>query len=425
MRIELTHLFLLIPPVILLEGFFSGSEIALLSADRLKLKAASRKRSHRATLALELVTHPERILSSTLLMTNLSVIFVSSLVALFCQARFGGWADLYAVAITSPIVLLCGELIPKTLFQRFADRVAPWVAYPVWWTYWAAYPATRVLSAYTAKLSRMLGPVEELITGRRRTTRDEIRALLSYGKRESEIKSSERRMIKRIFDFKDTEAKKALIPLVKVEAIEESATVTEALGRFEIHRHSRMPVYSERIDNIVGLLLVGDLLSASDPEHSIRPWVKPARYVAETQILEDVLYDMRREDNELVVIVDEYGGAVGILTFEDIVEEIVGEIADEYDAEVPPLKELGEGRWLVQARMGITQLNEGLGLDVPKGDYETLGGFLLQQFGRIPETSDELHFNTPQGPIRFTIRKATHRHIETVLIEKMPAPSTS
>jgi len=164
-----------------------------------------------------------------------------------------------------------------------------------------------------------------MLVGKRRTTREELRALLSYNKKESELKPSEKKMIKRIFDFSDSEAKHALIPLVRVEAIDESATVRQALERFEKHRHSRMPVFSGRIDNAIGILDIADLLSTADLEQPIRHFTSSAHFVAETQSLEDLLVEMRDEDIEMVIVVDEHGGAVGVLTFEDIVEEIVGE----------------------------------------------------------------------------------------------------
>jgi CBS domain containing-hemolysin-like protein len=264
-----------------------------------------------------------------------------------------------------------------------------------------------------------VGPIEQLLTGKKPTTRDELRSLMSFNKRETEITTSEKRMIKRILDFKESEAKHALIPLVRVEAIEDVASVREALERFESHRHSRMPVYSERVDNIIGILETTDLFTATDLNQPIRNYVSSAHYVAETQSLEDLLKEMSREDNEMVVVVDEHGGAVGILTFEDIVEEIVGEISDEYDQESKTYREISDGRWLVQARMEIDQINDLLKIDLPHGDYETLSGFLLQQFGRIPEPRDELFFNTPVGQLKFTVKQATERHIESVLIEMM------
>ena len=184
-----------------------------------------------------------------------------------------------------------------------------------------------------------------------------------------------------------------------------------------------MPIYSERIDNIIGILEVFDLVRATNLEQSIRPFIKHAQYVAETQNLEDVLVEMHNERTEMITVVDEHGGAMGILTEEDIVEEIVGEISDEYDSEHPTHKVLNENSWLVQGRMEIQQINESLKLEIPEGDYETISGFLLQQFGRIPETRDELFFDTSAGNLKFTIRHATERHIETVLIELLETSS--
>jgi CBS domain containing-hemolysin-like protein len=411
-----------VPPLLLLEGFFSGSEIALLSADKLALKART-KQSRAARHALALSNQPERVLSTTLLMTSLCMISISALVSM----HFLGdeHAELRTVLVTSPLVVILGELLPKTLYQRHATRIAPWVAYPVAAAYWLLYPVTRLLSAYTSRLSRVIGPIEELLTGKRPSTREDLLGLLAYGTRESEIKISERRMIKRIFDFKESEAKHALIPLVRVDAIELEATVREALARFEDHRHSRMPVFEGRIDNIVGVLETADLFLASDVDQSIHNYLTPAHYVAETQSLEDLMLDMRREDNEMVVVVDEHGGAVGILTFEDIVEEIVGEINDEYDVDLHAYKPLSETAWIVQARMEIQAINDQLRWELPQGEYETLSGFLLQQFGRIPEMRDELFFTTPAGEFKFTIRKATERHIEIVLVEILAKPEAS
>lgn len=418
MNLSIHVLFSLIPPLLLIEGLFSGAEIALLSADKLTIKKNA-KQSRGGKLALELVNHPERVLSTTLFMTSICVITASALISLFFIENKYPNAAILAVLVTSPLVVLLGELIPKTIYQRHAIRLAPWVAYAIWGAYWAFYPVTRLLASYTTRLSRVIGPIEELVTGKRRTTRDQLEALLSYSRKETEIKTSQRRMIKRIFDFKDTEAKHALIPLVKVEAIDHTSTVREAFERFERHRHSRMPVFSDRIDNIVGVLETADLVSATNLEQTIEHFISAAHYVAETQSLEDVMLEMRKQDNQMVVVVDEHGGAIGVLTFEDIIEEIVGEISDEYDVEATPYKEISERSWIVQARMEIQAINEQLRLELPEGEYETLSGFLLQQFGRIPEARDELFFNTPTCSLKFTIRKATERHIESVLVEQM------
>lgn len=419
MNLDLPVLVSIIAPLLLIQGFFAGSEMALLSVDKLALKKQVRSGLRGSKLALELSSHPERVLSSTLLMTNLCMVGVAALTSLYFIARNHSNSELLSVLVASPLIVVFGELLPKTIYQRNSLRVARLVAYPVYWTYWAMFPATRLLSSYTAGVARLTGPIEELLTGKRRTTREDLEHLLSYGRRESELKSTEKRMIRRIFEFRESEARHALIPLVRVNAIQETATLREALESFESHRHSRMPVYSERIDNIVGILEAADLFLATDLEQPIRHYLTNAHYVAESQALRTLLEEMHHEDNEMVIVVDEHGGATGILSFEDIVEEIVGEINDEYDTESAPYKELSESSWLLQARMEVPHINEQLGFDLPHGEYETLSGFLLQQFGRIPEARDELFFNTSAGHFKFTIRKATERHIELVLVERI------
>lgn len=422
--LDLSLLSWLIPLLLLIEGFFSGSEIALLSADKWKLKALAGQGSKRADLALFLAQNPEKVLSSTLVMVSLCVILISSVITIYIESRYESNTELITILVTSPLIVIFGELIPKSFFQKYATRMAPWVSYPVQIVYWIFYPFTKSLSLYTSRLSHVLAPLGEIVHGKsgNNEARDELITLLSYGKRESEITVSEKRMIRRIFDFKGTEAKSVLIPLIKVEAIEENASIKDALERFKIHRHSRMPVYSGRIDNIVGVLEVSDLFHAQDTQQSIRNTVSNAHYISETHHLDDLLRVMRREEVEMVIVVDEYGGAIGVLTFEDIVEEIVGEIEDEHDDMTTHFKEIGEKSWLVQAKMEITAINEQLHLDIPEGDYETLSGFLLKQFAKIPEPGDELYFDTHAGTLKFSVRKANERQIQSVIVEILKAP---
>lgn len=411
-------LFAIVTPLLVLEGLFAGSEIALLSADKIQLKSKARSGSHSSRLALALATHPERVLTSTLVMTAFCVVVIAGLCSLWAEGKYGPGSEWRAILVASPLIVLLGEFIPKTIYQKYANRLAPIVAYPVSFVYFLLYPITKTISIYTGALSRILRPLEELLTGKAQSGRDEVLSVLSYGKRESELGVNEKRMIRRIFDFKGTEAKHVLIPLIKVEAIEENSTIRESLERFKSHRHSRMPVYSGRIDNIVGILEVSDLFHAPDPNQSVRNFITNATYVAETHHLDDLLKIMRRDETEMVITVDEYGGAIGILTFEDIVEEIVGEIEDEHDDDqTAEFKELGERKYLLQARMEITAANEKLHLELPEGEYETVGGFLLQQFAKLPEPGDELHFDTPAGTLRFLVRKATARQIQSVLVE--------
>lgn len=413
------ELFVLVVGLLLIEGFFSGSELALLSADRLLLRKKAQDGSRRARVALKLVESPEQVISTTLVFTSFCVVAISSLIGIYFETHSFAHSELLGILATSILVVIFGELLPKTLYQRYSQTLAPRVALPIYVAFYALYPITRSLSFYTTRLTSFMSPLGDLASGKKRTTRDDLRQILTYGRKDIEIQSAEKQMIKRIFDFKDSEAKHALIPLVKVEAIDESTTVETALIAFERHRHSRMPVYGGRIDNIVGVLEVADLLSASNSQEKIKRFVSRAQFVAETQSLEDVLIEMTQRNKEMVIVVDEHGGAIGILTYEDIVEEIVGEINDEFDSETLDVKPVDHHSWVVQARIEIARLNELLPIDLPEGDYETLGGFLLQQFRRIPAQRDDLYYTTPKGDFRFVIRQANERHIETVQIERI------
>ncbi len=424
MHLELSTLFKIIPPLLLIEGFFSGAEIALLASDRLRLNAKANQGSKGAKLALKLAKNPEKLLVSTLLMTGICIISISSLIALYNEAKHPGEGEWMSVLITSPLIVIFGELIPKTIYQRYATQLAPIVAPAIQFVYYLFYPITIAMSAYTQILSRILRPIQEILTGKAQTDRDELVSLLSYGRRDTDISASEKRMIRRIFDFRGREAKEAMIPLVKVEAIEEGASIKTALERFKQHRHSRMPVYKGRIDNIVGVLEIADLFNAPDSQQGVRNYISSAHYIAETHHLEDLLQIMKNEETEMVVIVDEYGGAIGILTFEDIVEEIVGEIEDEHDDPLADYKELGTNRYLIQTRMEVAAINEHLHLEIPEGDYETLSGFLLQQFSKIPEPGAELYFDTPAGSLKFVVRKANERQILSVTVELSPRQRT-
>lgn len=405
---------------LLIEGLCAGSEIALVSVNKIELRKVAKLRGFQgmgARLALWLLERPERVFSTTILVANLCIILVSTVVMV---GILGSTVETgSAVVLSSVLIVIFGELIPKSLFQKFADTLAPFSAFVVASAYFLLFPLTRLLSLYTGRVSRWAAPVEVLVTGRKRTTREEIRTALSLGRSELGLRGSEKRMIKRILDFKDSAAKHALIPLVQVDAISDTATVADAWEVFRRHRHSRLPVFHEKLTNIIGIVEVLPLLRARDQEQPIRTFVRPVEYVAEVQTLQDVLFEMEERRVQFMVVVDEHGGAIGILTYEDIVEEIVGEIQDEYDVAPANLKQINENRWWISARVDIERMNEEMRIELPLGEYETLGGFLLHQFGRIPQPGDELVLELRTGPLKFEIERATSRRIESVWVEKI------
>jgi CBS domain containing-hemolysin-like protein len=202
-----------------------------------------------------------------------------------------------------------------------------------------------------------------------------------------------------------------MLPFVNVDAIERESTVQQAIDTFETLRHSRMPVFEERIDNIVGILHFPDVFKCRNPEtEKVSKYMRPALFVPEIQQLETLTREMR--EAEMAIVVDEYGGAVGLVTREDVLEEIVGDIADEWDEPNLAVAEISKDTYLVHVNLGIQEVNEQLGIAVPKGDYETLSGFLLQQFNRIPTPGDELYF----ANFKVKVHRANEKAIETVII---------
>jgi len=259
-----------------------------------------------------------------------------------------------------------------------------------------------------------------LWSGRRQTAKDELQGLLTSDSDDTQIKSNERTLIKKILKFREKIAKDGLLPLVQVDAIERQSSLYEAFELFAQKKHSRLPVFDERIDNVIGILELNQIIRQTDLKQKIDRFIKPAIYVPENQKLELILNEMIEGNYQIAIVVDEFGGAVGILTREDIFEQIVGDLEDEDDPEKRLIREIHSSHWVVKARTTIAQINEELKLELPEGDYDTVGGFLLRQFSRIPEPGDELFFDTREAQLRIVIRDATRRRIESVSIERIP-----
>ena len=201
-----------------------------------------------------------------------------------------------------------------------------------------------------------------------------------------------------------------MVPLVRVAAVPDTLTVGQALDEFRASPFARFPVYQRRIDNLIGVLHGFDLLGEDDLSRPIKPLIRPLPYVSEFKKIDRLLTDMQRSGTHLAGVADEYGGTVGIVTIEDLLEEVVGEIADEFDQETPLYKKLREGHFLINARMELGALNEALHLDLPPGDYETLAGFLIAQSGDLPRVGEHIRY----GNLRFTVRQADARTLKEV-----------
>ncbi len=398
---------------VLTAAFFTISETALISSDRIHLGKLKRKGSRKAATALRHLENLDRLLMTTQFGANFAIAAAATLATLAVN-RAAPKYELLIFTIFTPLILIFSDSLPKVIGRHRADAISLQAAIPLQFVTSALYPVLTLFSTYTKKLSQALGVESHDTLSRRRKTREELHALLSDSDHgSSEIRLGHRRIIRKILEFNQYSVKKVMIPLVNVDAIEKGQTVREAVELFESLRHSRLPVYSERVDNIVGILHFQDVFACRDPEEEIEKFMTPALYVPEVQQLESLTKEMRAQNTSMAIVVDEYGGAVGLVTKEDVLEEIVGDISDEFDEHSLTMLEISDNTYLVHVNIEITELNERLGIHLPKGEYETLSGFLLQQFNRIPSVNDELFY----GNLKFKVHRATERSIETVIIQ--------
>ncbi|MEE9276059.1 MAG: hemolysin family protein [bacterium] len=414
---------IVIPAAILLllaEAVFSGSEIALVSANRGRLRRLAREGDRGAELALRLLEEPEWLMGTILTCHNacfVTNVTLATLTAIqIVGPRYGELASILGVI---PFLVIFGEVVPKSYCQERADALAPRLARLIWGARRLVYPIVWVLSRLI-QAALQLGEADNLHSPF--VTRKELEALLEEPS-EGDVKAGERRMIGRIFSFGELDVDNVMVPLVDVSAVEEGETVEDVIERIEEDGHSRILVYREEIHDIVGIVFTRDILAlgpaASGPLKGIPNLVRKPYYVPESKPADDLLAELQGNREKLAVVVDEYGGCAGVVTIEDLVEEIVGEISDEYDVdEVRLYQKTGENAYRIDARMEVEIIREELSIPIPEGDYETLGGYVLEILERIPKPGDRVK----AGGWTCTVEKATERQIEFIRCERDPNP---
>lgn len=422
----------LIVGLILLNGFFAAAEIALVAARRHALQAAAEDGSAGAREALELTKDPSTFLAAIQVGITLAGFLASATAAvslaelvrgLFEEAGLrlpagvaSGLSVLIVTLVISYFTLVFGELVPKRVGLHRAVAVATRAAKPVRWMATLAAPIVWVLSRSTDAVARLFGVRPE---DRASVTEDEIRLLVAE---QTSLMDEEKRMIDEIFDLGDTVAREIMVPRVDVRMVEDTETVAEAMEVFRESGFSRLPVFREDPDTVVGVLLLKDLvqagisLIAGDP---VADHMRDAVFVPETKNVLELMKEMQATRTALVVVVDEYGGTAGILTLEDIVEEVVGEIIDEYDTEERYIVQVAETSWVVDGRCPVEDAAQVLGLALPESEeYDTVAGWVLSELGRIPVPGEALEFDGATIRV-LTVRR---RRIARLRVEK-PAPS--
>ena len=393
------------------EGFFSGSEIAVVSADRLKLKSRADEGSRGAATALKLLERPEFLLGTCLMGTNLSTVTASTAAAAALVQVWDETGQVAAVALLFPLILLFGELIPKSLFQHYADRLAPIIAPPLRLFSLLFSPALFLIERATRALFALTGGDGEI---HRTASREDIILLLEASDTVA-IDEDDRELIQRVFEFGEGRVEEVMVPLIEVKSISDELTAREAIADMVQYGHSRMPVYNDRVDNVVGILHHHDLLYLENLDVPVAEVARQPIFVPESKRIESLFHEFQKNRTRVAVPVDEYGGAVGLITMEDILEEIVGDIADEHDADQALIVRLQDRVWLASARVEAEALEEETGFELPEGDYETLAGFLLRRLGRVPEKGAQVR----EGLYRLVVTDASDRAVLEVRVERI------
>ena len=395
------------------EGFFSGSEIAIISSDKIKLRHLVSQGSKGAQQAQKMLQQPERFLGTTLVGTNISVVLNSVILTTILShvPRFAEDVTFYVALFLTPVVLIFGEIIPKSVFQQHADRFVPILAPLLNIAFTLFYPVVFFVSNITNVILRSIG-VEK--RKRQQTlTREELKFLLSLDTQGTLAEQQRKAMMQRVFDFGDTTVEEILVPLVDVDLLEKGTSIDHAIEAMHEGGFSRIPIYEERVDNLIGVIHAFDLLRATPQDATIDRFIRKPCYVPKTMPLVDLIQNLQRHHTQIAVVVNEYGGALGIVTLEDSLEEIVGEIEDEFDERNGEMyQKLPDGSYRVSARMEIDNVNETLSMNLAEGAFETLGGFLLSEFRHIPSIGETLEYH---GAI-FKIEEATDRSIQWVHI---------
>jgi putative hemolysin len=403
-----------------LESLYSGAEIAFISSDihRIRNKAKAGLRS--AGLAIKLLESPEWFLATTLTGTNLFIVTSTTLMTALCLSLFGtSRGEVISMLVMIPTLLVM--IISRNIFQRHSETLAIKLSHFIWYSSLLFYPAVYLI----AKISKGTVRMSTGEAGRSYSyvTKDGLKHILEEQGADSDILRTEKDMVRNIIDFSDITVGKIMVPLSTMIVLPVTATLREAVGLAAEKRYLRIPVYRDQAFNIIGILHFFDLLEtmhhrASRPdilpeEKTVESCLKPVVfYVPETKLAKELLIELQVRAERMAVVVDEYGGAIGIVTIEDILEEIVGEIEDEYDSGEKLYKKIGQRKYLFNAKMHIEKIRQLISVDIPDGDYETLGGFLLYKMGKIPQKKETLKY----GNVFFVIEDADMKSIKEVLI---------
>lgn len=379
-----------------LSAIFSGSETAITSVTISQIRKLKEEDEETAELLIRMKKKINEILSTLLIGNNLVNIAATSLVTeMSLRLLKGSNSMLISTVVMTVLVLVFGEITPKSFASQNQIAVAKLVSKPLGLLATLMKPVVFILNKVTAIPIKLLGGEarsEVLVT------EDDIRSLVDVGEEEGILRYQEKEMIQNIFEIDDLEAAEVMVPRIDIVALPKETTLREIVESSIDFGFSRIPVYEDSIDNIVGILYVKDLLPLAlgkcgeNQDMQIAEIMREAYYVPETKKVNVLLKELQIKQIHMAIVLDEYGGTEGLVTIEDILEEIVGEIFDEYDSEIKLIKKIDEGKYIIQADVSLEEINDIFGKHLPEEDFDSFGGYIFSTLGRIPERGDIVRF---------------------------------
>ncbi len=405
---ELFLLLLIFLVALLLQALFAGYETGFVSSNTIRVRyLAEEERSSSATRLLRAIDKPDRMLTTLLIGTNLTVVVctlvVSSGVNMLLDNLSPGTAraieDVVSMVIVAPLLLVFAEIIPKSVFRTHPTRLTL-IFFPV------INAVSLVLAPLAVPVSWVTGRMLRFLGGKHQhlsplmTSLEEIRTLVDEGVDQGTIEPEEQEMIHSVIDLQSTTAREIMVPRIAIRALPETAVRDDLVRLFASSGHTRIPIYRDSVDSIVGVVNAYAILMDTEPRNQdIGRFVKDVMHVPDTMSVDELFRTMRKAKQHVAVVVDEYGGTDGIITIEDILEEIFGEIQDEYDHEESPIHKVGPSAYNVDARVSLEEVSETLGLEFRTEDVETLGGWMMLVAGHIPEQGEVVE----HGRLRMTV----------------------
>ncbi len=402
--------------LIFLSAFFSSAETALTTVNKIRIRSMMEEGNKRARTVNDITEDSGKMLSAVLIGNNIVNLTASSLSTTLTQDIFGNKYIAYATGILTLLILIFGEITPKTLATIHSEKLALSYAPFIKLLMWILTPAiwfVNALSMLVLKLMRV-DPSNKGAS----ITENELRTIVEVSHEEGVIETEEKRMITNLFDFGDSQARDVMIPRIDMTFADINSTYQEIIDIFRAEKYTRLPVYEDTTDNVVGIINVKDLLLYDNHEDfNVRDILREPYYAYEFKKTSELMEELKKTSNNITIVLDEYGSTVGMITLEDLLEEIVGEIRDEYDEDEKDLIEkISDNEYVIAGMTKLDDFNELAGTHLQSDEYDSVGGFIIELLDRLPECGDKV---TLPG-LEMTVDKIDKNRIESVHVMLTP-----